>query len=192
MNYEYSDLEIRAILGAAEITYNPNFLNFLTQKIRRQQLLDQSEEIISYLKRLANIRIFYPQALKVLEEIVLQDCKKFTVYMNILETIAGKYPDTKTRENLSKRSLNFVQTLASKRKYQSEIIAGMEICTHFSRQWQIEVLQILGKYCPKDALSFREIFKNKLRQTALTCQTSEELDILSGIAKSIHVYIPEL
>ena len=83
MNYEYSDLEIRGILGAAEITYTPNFLNFLPQKIRRQQLLDQSEEIISYLKRLANIRIFYPQALKVLEEIVMQDRKKFTGYMNI-------------------------------------------------------------------------------------------------------------
>ena len=125
MSYEYSDLEIKAILGAEDITYNPNFLSFLTKKIRGGQLIEQQESIIAYLKRLANIRAFYPQALKVFEEIVLLEPQKLKNYFETVEKICSKYPEKRILENLSKRSLNFIGILAPQRKYQSEIIDNL-------------------------------------------------------------------
>ena len=192
MAYEYSDLEIKAILGAEDITYNPNFLSFLTKKIRGGQLIEQQESIIAYLKRLANIRAFYPQALKVFEEIVLLEPQKLKNYFETVEKICRKKHEKRILENLSKRSLNFIGILAPQRKYQSEIIDNLGICKHFPRQWQISALRNLSGFCPKDALGLREIFRNKLQQTARQCQTDNERDILNAIAREIHVYIPEL
>lgn len=192
MAYEYSDLEIKAILGAEDITYNPNFLLFITKKIRDDYMLERIPEIIAYLKRLANIKAFYPQALKVLEEIVSKDPQQVQTYFEFLERIYCKYPEQKIRESLKKRGLNFIRTLAPKRNFQKEIIIRLNICKRLELSWQIEALETLSEFFPRDAVSMREPFREKIIELIPQCHSSEELDILSEIARRIHVYISEL
>lgn len=192
MSYEYSELETRAILGAADISYDPAFLSFLTRQIRNNRLSEQFDGIIAYLARLANIRAFYPQALKVLEEIVLKEPKKFKNYLEVTEKICSKYPNTQIWENLQKRTLKFIQLLALKRKYLSEILANLNICTHFSRQWHVESLKTLSKYCPQYALGLKEMFKSRLLQIAEKYKTTDERNQLKEIAREVQVYLPEL